>query len=110
LRAQGHVEIAERGKYRATSLGLSYFKKAVKYGSEPRATRAPRKATTKDTKKAAPKKVAKKAAPKKLAKKATAKKTAAKKSTRKVPSPPKKAKTSNGVRRTKAAGPVTLSF
>lgn len=119
-RTQGHVEIAERGEYRLTPTGLSYFKQSTKSGAEPSAVRVTKTkkaagkkaktkkgvkspATKKATKKAATKKVAKKPA----AKKPATKKTATKKATsRKVPALPKR----NGVRKAKSSGPVTLSF
>lgn len=90
LRAEGHVEIADRGEYRLTATGVTFFKKnkssftpkeARKRGAP--TTKKVAKKTTKRVEKAATKKVDTKKAAKKTTKKA-AKKTA-KKATRKSP-------------------------
>jgi hypothetical protein len=86
LRKYKHVEIADRGDYRLTEAGKTFFEKLKAAGFKVPETKPAKTATVpkkvkkpvKVAKKAAPKKAAKKAAPKKDAKKASPKKAAPK--------------------------------
>ena len=89
-RAEGHIEIAERGEYRLTQAGAAFLARAKKEGYKPLPAR-----------KGAPKKAAKK----KVAKKKVAKK-AAKKAPKKAAKAKSKKKSGNGVK-AKAEKPKT---
>jgi len=111
-RAEGHIEIAERGEYRLTQKGASFLATARAEGYKPE---APRKASKKVAKKVA-KKATKKAAKKKVTKKAAAKKAAPKKAAAKKAAPKAAAKQStagkgNGIsKKPKEPTGATLSF
>ena len=92
IRKQNHIEIAERGDYRLTATGASWFTKAEKEGfkvPEKAPKKEAKKATTKmpavKAKKDAPKKAETKKAAKAAPKKAESKKTDAKKPAVKMP-------------------------
>jgi len=74
-RAEGHIEIAERGEYRLTQKGVAFCKTLDKFEAAP-----DRKDGEPRTKKSKGKKAAKKVAKKATAKKAVAEKTVAEKS------------------------------
>lgn len=101
LREEGHIEIADRGQYRATQKGVSFFdsnKKDFKPAKKSARRPAVKKAPAKKAAKRHPTKAAKaKKAPAKK-QEAKAKKAPAKKPAAKKPAPAKKPEKGNGVK------------
>jgi len=92
LRAEGHIEIAERGEYRITQKGSAFYTKSMKDGFKPLAPR--KKGEEKPARKPTRKATSKKSVPKKsVPKKTTTKKAASKKAA------PKKASGNGAVKK-----------